>query len=351
MKKILAFILVALMVLPFGVMASAAAPEEPVLTSNNLITVAAAKTNANYNYPDLAPDKVVGKANTWEQLFTGSLKSGGTMVFIGKGFASEGATLEATSSPVVFTAVKDGVSYISLNEDGTYNHVDGKAAGAGQYGCLMLTGEKTMTFKGDVIFDDVAIFNRSNKPGTLRAEGKLVVKNNVIIATKVAGASHILEVAEGGVAFLHQIGFSKYTGKGTIVIGDEIKDKITADVFADFGGELIYADGSKVDGFAPNPNTPADTTANTSADSTATTNAPASTTAPADGEVTKKTPVTIRKPKTEAPETETAPETTPATTDNGNGGMLMGIIIGVAAAAIVGIVVIIVTKKKPEKKD
>lgn len=350
MKKILAFILVALMLLPFAVTASAAAPEEPVLTSDKAFTVAAAKDNANPNFPDLVPDKYGTKAKFWQDLFAGSLKNGGKFIIAGKGYLAENATLPATASPVVFTSVKDGVNYASFNADGTYNTVDGKgAAGGGQYGSLLLKGDVTLTFKGDVIFDDVVIFNRDNKLATLRAEGKLVIKDNVKFSEKTEGKGYTLSVAEGGVAFLHALGFINYTGNGTIVIGNEIKDKVTAETFADFGGELIYADGSKVDGFTPNPNTPADSTATTTP---AGSSAPVTTAAPSDGEtVTKKPTITIRKPKTEAPESESTPETTPAATDNGNSGMLVGIIIGVAAAAVIGVAVIVVTKKKTAKKD
>ncbi len=353
MKKILAFILVALMAVPFGIMASAAAPVEPVLSSDKAFTVAAASTNANPNFPDLVPDKYGTKAKFWQDFFAGSLKNGGKFIIAGKGHLAEDAVLAKTASPVVFTAIgKDGTTnYASFNEDGTYNTVDGKGnAGGGQYGSLMLKGGVTLTFGGDVIFDNVVIFNRDNKPAHLKAQGKIVIKDNVQFAEKTAGQGYTLDVAEGGAAFLHALGFIKYTGKGTIVIGDEIKDKITAEAFADFGGELIYADGSKVEGFVPNPNAGADTSAATPADSSA----PADTKAqPSDSEVvTRKPSITIRKPKTEAPETEAAPGTDAPSSDNGgSGSMIIGIVIGVAAAAVVGAVVVLVTRKKPAKKD
>lgn len=352
MKKILAFMLVAIMALPFGVMASAAeVPEEPVASAETTITLGAAKDNANPNFPDVTPSKVGTKAKLWQDLFTGSLKNGGNFVIVGKGALTEDATLAATKAPVVFTSVKDGVNYASFNEDGSYNTVDGKGAvGGGQYGSIMLTGNKTLTFKGEAIFDNVVVFNRDTKLATIKVMGKLVVKNNVTFAEKNEGKGYTLDVAEGGVAFLHQLGFINYTGTGTIVIGDEIKNTVTPENFGGFGGKVIYTDGTEMTGI------PAEDTGANIGGNTGNNNQSATTEKVDNGEVTPRPskPLGGGSAETEAESgavDTAAPETTATTdtADNNNGGssnVLICVLCAVGGAVVGAAVTFVITKKK-----
>ena len=350
MKKLLALILVALMALPFGIMASAAeVPTEPVATGTKVYTVAADK-NPNPNYPDVTPDKFGSAASFWSSFTTGSMKNGGTLVIIAKGYLKEDIILSKTAAPIVFTSVKDGVNYASFNEDGSYNTVDGKGAvGGGQYGSILLKGGCTLTMQGDVIFDNVVVFNRDNKLATIKTSGNLVVKDNVTFAEKTEGIGYTLDVTQTGTAFLHKLGFINYTGKGTIVIGDEIKNIVTADMFGGFEGVVMYSDGTVLTGI------PAEVVpgANVGTGN----NTPATDKVEDEGEIIPRPskPLGGGSETTEAPTTETsAPDSGNAdtNTDNTNASndglnpIVGGILCAVGGAILGAAVTFIIMKKK-----
>lgn len=349
MKKILAFMLVAIMALPFGIMASAAeVPTEPVATGTKVYTVAADK-NPNPNYPDVTPDKFGSAASFWSSFTTGSMKNGGTLVIIAKGYLKEDIILSKTAAPIVFTSVKDGVNYASFNEDGSYNTVDGKGAvGGGQYGSILLKGGCTLTMQGDVIFDNVVVFNRDNKLATIKTSGNLVVKDNVTFAEKTEGIGYTLDVTQTGTAFLHKLGFINYTGKGTIVIGDEIKNIVNADMFGGFEGVVMYSDGTVLTGI------PAEVVpgANVGTGN----NTPATDKVEDEGEIIPRPskPLGGGSAETEAESgavDTAAPETTATTdtADNNNGGssnVLICVLCAVGGAAVGAAVTFVITKKK-----
>jgi len=120
----------------------------------------------------------------------------------------------------------------------------------------------TLVFEGEVIFKDTVILNRTNKASadagklapTISAKGKLVIDSTVKFASMLGEQKYTLNVAEGGYAFLHALGFGKYTGKGTIIVGNEIAANVTADTFAGFEGVVAKADGTVIMGEVPGGN-------------------------------------------------------------------------------------------------
>ena len=270
-------------------------PAEPVATSTKVVYVAYAEAYKTANVADYTAANKVTSATTnagtsiddvfknsafssWVALFEdnagsalgaqGALKDGGTMLIAGKALAGLGTNwnyrgvIPATTTPIVITG-KDpvsGTSYISLNADGTICYMSDTGANLGQYGMFMMeagttTQSNTLVFQGDVIFKDVVILNRTNVAGvtagnlapTISVEGKLVIDSSVQFASMSGGAKYVLNVAEGGYAYLHKLGFGSYTGTGVIVIGDEILDEITEEMFAGFEGKLVDEDGYEID--------------------------------------------------------------------------------------------------------
>ncbi len=320
MKKYLALLLVALMVVPFGVFASAdtaklTLPEMPV-ASTNIIGYAAASNTAG-TVPDGATvtpsagwDPVNYPAtNQLYELFHGA-PAGGTVVACGKLYVGGTCTVVATPGPIRFTAVdeQNNKDYRSKNDDGSYLVATEEGKNAGQIGMFMIistsnTPGGTATFMGDVIFDNICILDRSPSGMTttsnleVGATGKMVITNTVDFLS-MNGINANLSVQEGGYLFLDALGFNSVKGAGVIVLGDSIKDKVTADTFKGFGGIVCSSDGTVV--YDLKGSAPADTQ---------------------------------------------APETTAAPAEEGNGAMVW-IIVAIAAAAVVAVVVIVVIKKK-----
>ena len=313
MKKtltvIIAAVLCVLMALPFAMMTSADTLDltEPTYTGTNVVYVSFDNNSKEgIDNPTASPNggssptqtlKVNSSAAWNDPLTTGSLKDGGKVVIVGKTMFGEDVTIPATTNPLVFTSKYNGVDYASYKDDGiTYNPEKGSG---GQFGAFMITGGKTVTLAGNVIFDDVYLLNRAPEsygPGIIKVTGKLVVNANVGFAT-LEGHIHNLEVAEGGVAFLHTLGFDAYTGTGTIVVGDEIKATVIEADFAGFSGAIVDKNGDPV--FASETTTAAADTTTAAADTTTTA---ADTTTTVAGDTTTAAPDT-----TAAPESTTAP--------------------------------------------
>ncbi len=255
MKKLIALLLVTLMALPFAVVASAAAaPAEPAVTATTKVYVgwggAGNKTGAD------AANFITTSGWVTDGAFHNLVKDGGTVVVVGKSFAAATTDFSATTSPVVFTAKDGDTDYTSKNPDGTIQYMDESGNNAGQLGMFMIADGSTMTFKSDVIFDNIVILNRlsanavsSGKAcGTFKvADGsKLVIKDSVQFAKMSGNVMYSLDVEEGGYAYLHAAGFEDYTGKGTIVLDRALvtSGKVTKDTFKNFEGSIIAQDGS-----------------------------------------------------------------------------------------------------------
>ena len=281
MKRIIALALVMLMAIPFGMLgasADAQIPAEPTATGTAVVYTAyttnedGSKTAATANDGSSLDKMYSTKAfSSWRALFrenaedsalgaAGKLMDGGYFVIVGKALAALGTNwnyegvVPVTTKPIVITG-KDpanGTSYVST-KDGDIYYMTETYGNAGQYGMFMMdsgttTESNTLVFEGEVIFQDTVILNRTNKKladegrlaPTISAKGKLVIDSTVKFASMEGQQKYILNVDEGAYAYLHALGFGKYTGKGTIVVGEEIEGQVTQDTFAGFEGTVVY---------------------------------------------------------------------------------------------------------------
>ena len=286
---IVAALLCVLMAVPFAMMTSVAdavtVPTEPAYTGQTVHYVSFNSgvrsglpftINATTDGGDSASNPYSTKDGTWASFFgnNGKGKDGGTIVIVGKGYLGADLNIPATTNPIVFTSkftpnvqgYNEALDYASWNTDGSYNTVDKQG---GQFGSIMLAGGKTLTLSGTVIFDNIVIFNRSGSQGTVKALDKVVVKSNVTAATLTAGVEHKLEVAEGAFAYLHTTdAFKGYTGTGTIVVGDEIKNTVTEADFAGFEGKIVDKNGNALFANETTETTAGETTETTAGEDT-----------------------------------------------------------------------------------
>ena len=269
MKRILISILVILLALPFAVFAasnvtqvSAAAPsvvlpERPVaptgtkvfVSFNNNAASGPNSVNASTDGGATAAAPYLTKTLAdWTTLFGGNLANGGTVVIVGKAYFGADYTIPKTNNPILFTSVDGGTSYVSKNEDGTYNLINKTDATGGQYGMFTLIDNgKTLTIDGDVIFDNTVILTRISNgrtTSTIAVNGKMVVTSTVDFAQSSVKENFNLVVNEGGYAYLDAIGFESITGKGTIVIGENLKKTVKAADFAGFDGYVVDEQGN-----------------------------------------------------------------------------------------------------------
>ena len=286
---VMAALLCVLMAVPFAMMTSVAdavtVPTEPAYTGQTVHYVSYDSgvrsglpftINATTDGGDTASNPYSTKDGTWANFFgnNGKGKDGGTIVIVGKGHIGADLNIPATTNPIVFTSKfipkvegnNEALDYASWNNDGTYNTA--KSTG-GQYGSIMLSGGQTLTLSGTVIFDNIVIFNRLTSQGTVKALDKVVVKSNVTAATLTAGVEHKLEVAEGAFAYLHTTdAFKGYTGTGTIVVGDEIKNTVTKADFAGFEGKIVDKNGNALFANETTETTAGETTETTAGEDT-----------------------------------------------------------------------------------
>ena len=370
MKKLLSIVLIALMVVPFAVMVNAAPPAEPVADTSVRTLYCAdsavpegvtCQTGSSTDPANLAGDtpELVLKttADINKTILFNKIVDGAKIVWVGKGYFTNGNTFPNTTKPVVITAHDGTKDYLSRNEDGTPLYMDDNGANKGQFGMFMMNKGTKVYFECDAIFENIVFLNRAaatDPESTIVAKKRLVIDDTVQFAT-MKGPQYSLEVEEGAYAYLHALGFSKYTGKGTIVVGEELRGKLDQSTFAGFEGQIVYADGTDATTglpAAPETTKAPETTAapattagagETNATPETTTAAPETTKAP---EVSKKPASTgtyTFEVNTKAPETTSAP----ITTEDGGNGALIGIIIGaVAAVAVAAVVVVVILKKK-----
>lgn len=331
-KRIFAIILAALMVVPFGMLSvsadTASIPDEPTYTGTTKVYVAHDKNEAGTNIgmttadangtqPGDTPDYAykTSSASNIEALFKdGSLKDGGKIVIVGKFLLNPAATepynnkltLAATTQPVVITA-KDGDTNYTSMKDGDILVMNADGNNAGQFGMFMLGETKTIVFEGDVIFDNVVILSRQSKSSveggkeasTIEVNKSLVVTNTVKFAEMTGEKNYNLVVNEGAYAYIHALGFEKYTGKGTLVVDETLKDEI-APLLADFEGTVEYV---KVD---------------------------------------------TKTEDTTSDETTTAGETTTAPTDNPTTGDMTVVVAALAAFSVAACISVVIVKKTKE---
>lgn len=275
MKRILALLLVALMAVPFGLLSAAAdtIPAEPTVDAN------AKKVYIAYNGKGdgSSADSTINSSgwSTGGKLHT-ALNEGAIAIAVGKVYFGATATFSKTSAPVLFTA-KDGTTdYTGTIDSNTDANSNGIPDGQGtQTGMFLVGNSFTMSIGGEVIFRDITLLDRTKsdeneaagKPITatykVLSDAKLVIGENVTIASskndvEYSKATPILCVEEGGYAYLHSVGFSKYTGKGTIVLDRALVQSgaVTKATFEGFEGAIVAQDGSDPFAAPSQPSTP-----------------------------------------------------------------------------------------------
>ncbi len=251
MKKTLALLLSALLVfalVPVAALsvfaddepAKITVPDRPTLTSDKVFYMSFGGDNAKDGLTKSTPKKTWGAVT--ENGIASLLTEGGTVVAVGKAYVGTTYTLpDNGGNTILFTAKDvDDTNYLdAATEFGTIVGYKGKAA-------------HVFTLTGNVIFKDIGLLNRSSAATedtfTFEvAEGAKVVVGTGVVFLNVEGGYAVpkLVVDEGGIAYLDVVGFSSYTGKGTIIVNNDLAQQINvAEVFAGFGGIVANEAGT-----------------------------------------------------------------------------------------------------------
>ncbi len=375
MKKTMAIILVALMVVPFGIFATTPAsaadiPAEPTFVdthkvvylsslSSGVVTCIHCNDNAE-NKKDGSTDancytSITSARNTLIEA------NGGTFVIAGQARLGTAFTFTAATNPIVITGKFGDRDYRldKLDTDDTE-----------QRGSFNLYDTRLLTMEGAYIFEnlDFLSYGTNTTTATMKINGKVVMADTVKVGCKYnyEGAAPQIEVSEGGYLYLHTSGFSAYTGTGTIVLDRALvtAGKVTADTFSSFiagGGKVVAQDGTAIfeTNTQPGPNTDGtETSADSVVDSTPITNAPETdkatdkATEKVTDKVTDKATEKVTEKVTAAVES-TAKADADSTTDIGqkedvDSFPVWIIIVAVVAVAAAVVAVVIIKKKKAE---
>ena len=263
--------------------------------------------------------------------FTGTgvvslLQGGGTLVAVQKAYMGGSYTLPELGGPLTITGVYNGVDYKNPEP------ADNPAAGM-----FKMASGKTFTISGEVIFDDIILFQENNQNTIVVPLGAtLTVTDSVVLMTKPGNDYHFkLMIEMGGTAILSKAAQDTFEIEnlgGTVkTYGDENAPAVT--------NAPVVTEAPAVTTAAPAVTTAAPVV--TTAAPVVTTAAPVETTeAPA--ETTAAPAETTTAPAPVAPTTTAAP-TAPAKDGGSNVGVIIGII---AAIVVVAAVVVIVIKKK-----
>jgi len=139
-----------------------------------------------------------------------ALPNGGTMVVFGKGYMHTKTTFEKTAEPITITSVYGGRDY--KNPEPAENPACAFKAGSGV----------VWTVAGDVILDDIILFQENNQNTIVVADGgSLTVNENVICMSKRDYYWNI-KVEAGGKTVINGGIFSNITGAGDIEIGENV---------------------------------------------------------------------------------------------------------------------------------
>ena len=254
-KRIFAVILAALMVVPFGMLSAfadtASVPAEPTATGTKTYYISNGKTGSGETAD--AP----ANTNGWlaGQAFAELVKEGGTVSIVGKCYATavDETTGKATTAvkELVIPATTAPLLFTANGEIGTIDN-EAKNGHGSQVGMIMAVPGSKVTFEGDVIFDNTVLLDRGDPTNictfSVGANGKMVINSNVTIACTTwsktdpgsnTGHNPILNVEEGGYAYLHTVGFSAYTGKGTLVIDEALKSEVES-LLTNYEGKVVY---------------------------------------------------------------------------------------------------------------
>ncbi len=348
MKKLLAIILAVLMVVPFGIVASAAKeekaeiPAEPVPYRDLTLYCSYQKTSgvqASNANTGLSADQLLA---TWGGGVDPLIREiGGVVCIPGKGYIGQDYAFPKTPNPITITAFDPQLNkkYVGTlevdNGDGTYSN-------GTQIGMFMIFQDRTLTIESDVIFENIDIIERQENASQNQAQGtsnisvanggKLVIKEDVqILKMTPCESSVIMNIDAGGYLYLHSTGFEKYTGDGVIVVEKSFWDagKLDRNQLLEFNGAIVTPDGQILDGEIVDPPDDPVLVPDDSGNDT-----------PAD---TKKPPSSITK----VPTSNKTPETTTvADAEEASDFPIVPVIIGVVAAVVVVAVVIVVISKK-----
>ncbi len=291
-----------------------------------------------------------------------SLENGGTIIVTQKALYSfknsdESNTVDGTRGTVLVTAKDGDTNYINIETD---TKETGIILGNNNFQEANWDKVDYLRLAGDVILDDVVLFNRAHKnngetmdePNHVRAlaGSKVVIGSGVQFAHRQGNVNGVdldlpnmaLDTEAGSVVFIDALGFSKYTGSGILVINKDLVGQVTAETFEFFDGAVVDESGKLLFGKEPAP-----------AEETK----PAETEAPETKAPETKAPET-KAPETKAPETK-APETKAATgteatgtkpaeqpADNGGVPAYVWVIVGVVAVAAIACAAILTSKKK-----
>ena len=179
------------------------------------------------------------------------LYDGGTLVIPAKGYVSANHTVNARTAPVLITAKDtDGTMYYDPDNPNVAN------SGTGQFGMFMIQYNCTLTFKSDVIFDDIAILQRAAN-NVSKASNILITNNSTLVIgertqflTDAASVVNTkLTVDEGSTIIVKAAGASSYNGAGKIFVDKNlVGNGIDASQFVAFTGELYDLDGKPLCG-------------------------------------------------------------------------------------------------------
>ena len=151
------------------------------------------------------PKKSLG--NTSGAGVFGLLKTGGTVVTVGKSFLGNNYTLPTLSAPVIFTSVYDGVDY---------KNAEPKENPACAF--KMATGT-VLTIKSDLVFDDIILFQEHEQNTIKVTEGATLMVTDKVIFMSNYDYHYKLLIEKGGVAILSEEAQKVFTieGEGEVI--------------------------------------------------------------------------------------------------------------------------------------
>ncbi|MBQ2862582.1 MAG: hypothetical protein IJE84_00220, partial [Clostridia bacterium] len=255
LTKVLAMFLCIVMALPLSAFASLgifaegetettteATYTEPTVTAEKYAYFSYSGNDSNSGLKASAPKKTMNPAFKL-------LTEGGTLVIPAKGYVSGDLTLTEVNGTVLITA-KD--------QDGNlYFDAENPDVDSAQKGMFMIAAKKTVTFRNDVIFDDVVILQRACTAVANAANIRIDNNSTMVIGantqfhhcTEAAGSNKAvcnskLTVAEGSTLIVKAAGALSYNGAGTIYIDKNlVGNGVDASQFAAFTGNLYDLDG------------------------------------------------------------------------------------------------------------
>lgn len=346
MTKRIISIAVAVMLVVLGSVCAFAA-EEPKVTADTVCYISFQTGNNDYDGLSAeTPKKQL--LTTEDNAAMGVLKDGGTLVAVGKLYIGGDYSMPELGSTLKITS-----------NDGKANYKNGIPFENPSCAMKMKTGA-TLTLQSDVIIDDLILFQEG-------AMNTIKVTNNstLVIGDKIECMSNLaslnpcymaIDVEKGSTVILNGGTFEQITGEGTIINNGATIQSESAETTSapeettaapEVTAEATSAADKPVDGTTVAP------------DNTDATGAPEDTTAASEStdetaaESKEETKATTKE-ETQATEDKTADTaasteasaTAPAASDEG--GVNVGLIIGIVAAVIVVavVIIVIVTKKK-----